>query len=234
LRSLNLLTCIVGTTQPALLPIPDKRASEIQHAVSRSSQEGLRRAAAHCRACDLWKNATQTVFGEGARRASVIFVGEQPGDKEDLAGHPFVGPAGKLLDEALAEAGIDRSKIYVTNAVKHFSWELQERGKRRIHKKPKAAEIAACRPWLDGELAVMKPNVVVCLGATAAQALLGRTFSVTRQRGQIVNNSAIAPKVVATVHPSSILRAQHDDRETQMREFVRDLTKIAGLINSKG
>jgi DNA polymerase len=175
------------------------------------------------------------VFGEGAAGATVMFIGEQPGDKEDIAGHPFVGPAGKLFDEALEEAGLDRRKVYVTNAVKHFSWEPQERGKRRIHKKPKAAEIAACRPWLDGELAILKPAVVVCLGATAAQALLGRTFSVTRQRGQVITDSAVAPRVVATVHPSSILRAQDDvSRETQMREFVRDLTAIARLIHQKG
>jgi uracil-DNA glycosylase family protein len=225
---------IVGPSQQSLLPIIDERTDEIEQAVSESSQENLRKAAAHCRACDLWKKATQTVFGEGSSHATVMFVGEQPGDKEDLAGHPFVGPAGKLLDEALEEAGIDRSKVYVTNAVKHFSWEPQERGKRRIHKKPKAAEIAACRPWLDGELAVMKPKVVVCLGATAAQSLLGRTFSVTRQRGQVITDSAIAPKIVATVHPSSILRAQDDDRESQMREFIRDLTKVARLINLKG
>jgi uracil-DNA glycosylase family protein len=225
----------VAAPEHSLLPIGDERAAKIQRAVSRSSQAGLRRAAAHCRACDLWKNATQTVFGEGASRAVVMFVGEQPGDKEDLAGHPFVGPAGKLLDEALEEAGIERSQVYLTNAVKHFSWEPQERGKRRIHKKPRAWEVAACRPWLDGELAVMKPEVVVCLGATAAQSLLGRTFSVTRQRGQVVTNSPIAPKVVATVHPSSILRAQDDNaRKVQMREFVRDLSKIARLINQRG
>jgi uracil-DNA glycosylase len=210
----------------------DARVGEIQNAVAESSTDELRQAAAHCRACDLWKNATQTVFGEGGKHAKLMFVGEQPGDKEDLAGHPFVGPAGKLFDEALQEAGIDRRKVYVTNAVKHFSWEPQERGKRRIHKKPKAAEIAACRPWLDGELAVMKPEVVVCLGATAAQALLGRAFSVTRQRGQVITDSDIAPKVVATVHPSSILRAQDDNaRAAQMKEFVRDLTEIARLIN---
>jgi uracil-DNA glycosylase family protein len=210
----------------------DARVGEIQNAVAESSTDELRRAAAHCRACDLWKNATQTVFGEGGKHAKLMFVGEQPGDKEDLAGHPFVGPAGKLFDEALQEAGIDRRKVYVTNAVKHFSWEPQERGKRRIHKKPKAAEIAACRLWLDGELAVMKPEVVVCLGATAAQALLGRAFSVTRQRGQVITDSDIAPKVVATVHPSSILRAQDDNaRAAQMKEFVRDLTEIARLIN---
>jgi uracil-DNA glycosylase family protein len=225
----------VALPKQSLLPVVDERADEIQRAVSRSSQEDLRRAAKHCRACDLWKNATQTVFGEGAKRSTVMFVGEQPGDKEDLAGHPFIGPAGKLMDEALQEAGIDRTAIYVTNAVKHFSWEPQERGKRRIHKKPRASEIAACRPWLEAELAVMKPEVVVCLGATAAQALIGKTFSVTRQRGQIITDSPLAPKLVATVHPSSILRARVDhERELQMREFVRDLTKIASLIKQKG
>lgn len=234
----NILKHYAGSmvaSQQSLLPIEDERAEKIQRAVSDSSPESLRRAAAHCRACDLWKNATQTVFGEGARRATVMFIGEQPGDKEDLAGHPFVGPAGKLFDEALLEAGIDRSAVYITNAVKHFSWEPQERGKRRIHKKPRASEIAACRPWLDGELAIMKPQVVVCLGATAAQALLGRGFSVTRQRGQLITDSSIAASVVATVHPSSILRAPDEGaRKQQMGEFVRDLTKIARLLSQKG
>lgn len=191
----------------------------------------LQSAAIECRACDLYKNATQTVFGEGPAKATVMFVGEQPGDREDLAGHPFVGPAGKLLDEALVEAGIDRADVYVTNAVKHFKWAPDERGKRRIHKKPGAAEIAACRPWLDAELRVIKPQVLVCLGATAAQALLGRAFSVTRQRGQLVE-STLAPHVIATVHPSSILRADENSRHEQMRAFVGDLAKVAQLIKS--
>jgi uracil-DNA glycosylase family protein len=196
----------------------------------RASLTALRRAAHDCRACDLWKHATQTVFGEGASKASIMFVGEQPGDQEDLAGHPFVGPAGKILDEALLEAGIDRDEVYVTNAVKHFKWSPAERGKRRIHKKPRSSEINACRPWLDAEISLVKPQVLVCLGATAAQSLLGKDFSVTRQRGELIE-SPLASKVVATVHPSSVLRApDHNARELQMKEFVRDLTKIAGLL----
>jgi len=190
----------------------------------RPTLDGLREAAGGCKACPLWENATQTVFGEGAAEADVVFVGEQPGDREDIEGRPFVGPAGKLFDEALVEARIDRSQVYVTNVVKHFKWKPQ--GKRRIHQKPNWREIAACRPWLDAELAVLKPRVLVCLGATAAQALLGRDFRVSRQRGELVD-SPLAPKAMATVHPSSILRAE--DRDTQFREFVRDLEKVAGL-----
>ena len=159
-----------------------------------------------------------------------MFVGEQPGDQEDLAGHPFVGPAGKILNEALLEAGIDRDKVYVTNAVKHFKWSPAERGKRRIHKRPRYSEIHACRPWLEAEINLVKPHVLVCLGATAAQSLLGRDFSVSRLRGQLIA-SPLAPKVVATVHPSSVLRApDHATRELQRKEFVRDITKIAGLL----
>ncbi len=189
----------------------------------------LQKAAKDCRACDLWQRGTQTVFGEGARDAKVIFVGEQPGDKEDLEGKPFVGPAGALLDKALVEAGIDRAKVYVTNAVKHFKWE--PRGKRRIHKKPNATEIAACRPWLEAEIAVLKPKVVVCLGATAAQALLGRDFRVTQHRGEFLE-SPIAPYVMATVHPSSILRAPDDEtRHEEMRRFVADLKKLSRVIS---
>jgi uracil-DNA glycosylase len=194
---------------------------------------GLRQAAANCKACDLWKDATQTVFGEGSPKAKIMFVGEQPGDQEDRAGHPFVGPAGKLLNEALEQAGINRAEVYVTNVVKHFKWTPAERGKRRIHKKPRYAEIQACRPWLDAELRMVKPEVLVCLGATAAQALLGRTFSVSRQRGQRVE-STLAPYVTATVHPSSILRAPDSkSRELQMRAFVKDLVKIAKLVDSQ-
>ena len=190
----------------------------------------LRSAARDCKACDLWKNSTQTVFGEGPRGAKLFLVGEQPGDQEDLAGHPFVGPAGKILDEALQQAGIDRAEVYVTNIVKHFKWAPAQRGKRRIHKKPRSSEIQACRPWLDAELQTVKPEVLVCLGATAAQSLLGKEFSVTRQRGQLVE-STLAPKVVATVHPSSILRADNAAaRQAQMQEFVRDLTRIAALL----
>jgi uracil-DNA glycosylase family protein len=188
----------------------------------------LREAAAGCKACDLWKTGTQTVFGEGARRAEVMFVGEQPGNDEDLEGRPFVGPAGKLMDKAMEEAGIDRSLAYVTNVVKHFKWE--PRGKRRIHQKPNWGEIAACRPWLDAELAVVKPRVIVCLGATAAQALLGRQFRVTKQRGVPVE-SDLAPTVIATVHPSSILRADtEEDRRVAYDEFVADLREVGKLL----
>lgn len=184
----------------------------------------LRDAAAECRACDLWKTGTQTVFGEGKRTAVILFIGEQPGDKEDLSGRPFVGPAGALLDEALIDAGIDRTKVYVTNTVKHFKWE--PRGKRRIHKKPNAAEITACRPWLDAELKVIKPQAIICLGATAAQAIIGPKFRVSVQRGQFVD-SPLAEYVTATVHPSSILRAPTDqDRERERARFVDDLKKI--------
>jgi uracil-DNA glycosylase len=190
--------------------------------------EELRADAADCKACDLWKTGTQTVFGEGEPTAEIVFVGEQPGDKEDLAGRPFVGPAGRVLDEALESAGIDRSLAYVTNAVKHFKWVA--RGKRRIHQKPNAAELAACRPWLDAELAVLKPKVLVALGATAAQALLGRQFRVTKQRGVPVE-SDLAPYVLATVHPSSILRQETDeDREAAMRDLVADLKVVAKLL----
>jgi uracil-DNA glycosylase len=185
----------------------------------------LRQAAAGCTACDLYKTGTQTVFGEGTRNAEVMFVGEQPGDQEDLQGKPFVGPAGQLLDRALDEAGIDRSQVYVTNVVKHFKWT--GRGKRRIHQKPNWSEIAACRPWLEAELDVVQPRVLVCLGATAAQALLGRDFRVSRMRGEPVE-SDLAEHVVATVHPSSILRA--DEREREFAEFVKDLQKVAALL----
>ncbi len=188
----------------------------------------LREASAGCKACDLWKTGTQTVFGEGSRQAEVMFVGEQPGNDEDLAGRPFVGPAGKLMDKAMEDAGIDRSLAYVTNVVKHFKWE--PRGKRRIHQKPNWGEIAACRPWLDAEIEVVKPRVIVCLGATAAQALLGRQFRVTKQRGVPVA-SDLAPTVIATVHPSSILRADtEEDRRVAYDEFVSDLRKVAELI----
>ena len=190
----------------------------------RPTLSAVREVAAGCKACDLYKSGTQTVFGEGPRKAEVMLVGEQPGDAEDLAGHPFVGPAGRLLDRALEDAGIDRRLVYVTNVVKHFKWE--PRGKRRIHAKPNAGEITACRPWLETEIALVKPRVLVCLGATAAQALLGKAFKVSRQRGEFVS-SALAPLVSATVHPSSILRAPDDDaRREEMRRFVEDLKKI--------
>src|SRR5215211_1569444 len=190
----------------------------------------VRDAAKDCQACDLYKLGTQTVFGEGARRAELMFVGEQPGDQEDLAGHPFVGPAGKLLDRALAAAEIDRATVYVTNVVKHFKWE--PRGKRRIHKKPNAGEIAACRPWLDTEIALVKPRAIVCLGATAAQALLGRTFKVTAHRGQLIE-SPLAEIVLATVHPSSLLRAPDDEtRRLEIKRFTDDLRKVARALRS--
>jgi len=190
----------------------------------------LREAAADCKACDLWKTGTQTVFGEGSSDAEIVFVGEQPGDKEDLAGRPFVGPAGRVLDEALELAGIDRSLAYVTNAVKHFKWT--PRGKRRIHQKPNAAEMAACRPWLDAELDAVQPKVLVVLGATAAQALLGRQFRVTKQRGVPVE-SDLAPVVIATVHPSSILRQETDeDRAAAMEALVADLKVVAKLLRT--
>src|SRR5947207_14215437 len=165
----------------------------------RRSLKALREAAAGCRGCHLWRRATQTVFGEGASRARVMLVGEQPGDKEDIAGHPFVGPAGKILDEALAAAGIERGDVYVTNAVKHFSWTPAERGKRRIHKKPRYSEIRACRPWLEAQIALTPPQVIVCIGAAATAALLGKEFSVTRDRGKFVP-SPWATYVMATVH----------------------------------
>lgn len=188
----------------------------------------LHDAAAGCRACDLWKRGTQTVFGEGGVKAPAMFVGEQPGNDEDLAGKPFVGPAGKVFDRALEAAGIDRSQAYVTNTVKHFKWE--PRGKRRIHAKPNAIEITACLPWLNSEIELVRPRVLVCLGATAAQALLGKQFRVTKQRGELIE-SRLAKFVMATVHPSSILRALDEEtRRTEMELFVADLKKIAPLI----
>src|SRR4030081_1066962 len=168
----------------------------------------LRAAAAGCKACDLWKTGTQTVFGEGGVGSKIMFVGEQPGDREDRTGSPFVGPAGLLLDRALVEAGIDRGEAYVTNAVKHFKWE--PRGKRRIHQKPSSRDIAACRPWLEAEVRAVKPNVLVCLGSTAGQAIFGPSFRVTRERGRLLS-AKLAPEVVATVHPSSLLRQQDEE-----------------------
>jgi DNA polymerase len=194
----------------------------------RPTLTGLKNAAADCKACDLWKKGTQTVFGEGGRRARVMFVGEQPGNEEDLTGKPFVGPAGRLFDSALEEVGIDRKQTYVTNVVKHFKWE--PRGKRRIHKKPNSTEIAACRPWLEAEITVVKPDVIVALGATAAQSLLGPQFRVTKQRGEFIE-STLAAYVMATVHPSSILRAPDDEtRQLEYRRFVDDLKKLARVI----
>jgi uracil-DNA glycosylase len=191
----------------------------------------LRENAKGCKACDLWLRGTQTVFGEGASHAKVMLVGEQPGDKEDLEGKPFVGPAGALLDKALVAAGVDRRQTYVTNAVKHFKWE--PRGKRRIHKKPNSIEITACRAWLDAEIEVVKPEIIVCLGATAAQALLGRAFRVTQQRGKAINFGK-GMQIVATVHPSSILRAPHEDaRHREMLLLIADLKVVASLLEAR-
>src|SRR6195256_3788255 len=192
--------------------------------------ERLREAATECTACPLYRNATQTVFGEGPDRAAIMFVGEQPGDSEDLAGHPFVGPAGKLLDRCIKEAGIDRRRAYVTNAVKHFKWV--PRGTRRIHSKPNSMEIGACFPWLEAEIAAVKPKIVVALGATAAQALFGKAFRVTRERGRLVA-SRFAPYAMATVHPSSLLRAPDEEaRHREMTLFIEDLKKIAEVLRS--
>lgn len=189
------------------------------------SLKALESASRDCKACDLWRNATQTVFGEGSPHAKIMMVGEQPSNQEDLEGKPFVGPAGKLLDEALIAAGIDRKQVYITNAVKHFKWE--PRGKRRIHKKPSASEINACRPWLEAEIAALQPQIIVLLGAAAAQSLLGRDFRVTQHRGEFLD-SELAPRVIATVHPSSILRAPDEKtRHEEMQRFIADLKKIS-------
>jgi DNA polymerase len=196
----------------------------------RPTLPALRTAAAGCRACPLWERGTQTVFGEGPPLAEVMLVGEQPGNEEDLSGRPFVGPAGRLLDRALEAAGIDRRGVYVTNAVKHFKWE--PRGKRRIHQKPAAGEVRACRPWLEAEIAAVRPRAVVCLGATAAQALLGRTFRVTEHRGELVA-SPLAALVMATVHPSSILRAPDErSRRTELALLVEDLVALADALRA--
>jgi len=195
--------------------------------IKTNSLSALRAAAADCKACDLWKRATQTVFGAGEKRAALLFVGEQPGNDEDLQGKPFVGPAGQLLDRALIDAGIDRSQAYVTNVVKHFKWE--QRGKRRLHKKPNSLEISACLPWLEKEIALVKPDLVIALGATAAQALLGSSVRVLKDRGQVLE-SKFARQVLVTVHPSSILRAPDEAaRDREYRQFVRDLSKVGNL-----
>src|SRR3954462_461771 len=207
---------VAKSKQASAAPVPPTRELKM-----------LAQAARGCRACPLWKLGTQTVFGEGRRGARILFVGEQPGDKEDLEGRPFVGPAGALLDKALEEAGIDRADNFVTNAVKHFKWE--PRGKRRIHKKPNAMEIAACRPWLDAEIEAGKPEGIVCLGATAAQALLGKQFRVTKSRGEIIE--AEGKTMLATVHPSSILRAPDDEtRRLERQKFVEDLRVMAKYL----
>ena len=189
----------------------------------------LREAAKHCRGCDLWLNATQTVFGEGPLGAEGMFVGEQPGGQEDLKGHPFVGPAGRLLDAALEEAGIDRRKVYVTNAVKHFKFVRKELTRRRLHKKPSAAEVRACKPWLQEEIRLVHPKMIVALGSTAAQALLGSSFRVTENRGRLIQADGAGP-VMATVHPSSVLRAPDEAREQARREFFRDIKRVAEVL----
>jgi DNA polymerase len=192
----------------------------------RASLRSLAEAATGCRGCELYRNATQTVFGEGPRNADVMLVGEQPGDHEDREGRPFVGPAGTLLDRALEEAGIDRADVYVTNVVKHFKWTPAPRGKRRIHRKPDLDEVVACRPWLEAELDLVRPDALVLLGATAAQAIFGRSFKVTERRGERLD-SPLAPFVTATVHPSSILRARDDEtRSRGFRAFVADLRRV--------
>jgi uracil-DNA glycosylase len=200
---------------------------------ARRTIPALRRAAEGCRGCHLWKVGTQTVFGEGSRTPRIMFVGEQPGDQEDIAGHPFVGPSGKLLDSALERAGLDRSDTYVTNAVKHFKWVPAERGKRRIHKSPNAIEIRACHPWLDAEIAAVTPRVIVALGATAAKSLFGPAVRVTVQRGRVLR-TPLAEAGFATVHPSSVLRAPSDVRADAERAFVADLKKVARYLASHG
>jgi uracil-DNA glycosylase len=206
-------------------------ADPAQTTLGDRSLDDLRAEAAGCRACDLWRSGTQTVFGEGREDAEVMMVGEQPGDREDIEGHPFVGPAGRVLDQGLERAGIDRDLVYVTNVVKHFKW--RPRGKRRIHQKPNAEEIRACRPWLESELEAVQPRVLVCLGSTAAQALLGRQFRVTRERGHFVE-SPLAERVTATVHPSSILRAPDEQARTAaMEDFVADLAVVSKELGAK-
>lgn len=213
----------------ATMPSKAQKTSAADFLPIQHDLESLRNAASRCRGCELYKNATQTVFGEGRKSSSILFVGEQPGDQEDLSGKPFVGPAGKLLDACMEEAGIDRKAAYVTNAVKHFKWE--PRGKRRIHKKPTMREMNACRPWLDAEVGEIRPRLIVCLGATAAQSLLGAEFRVTQNRGKVIERAGYPP-LIATVHPSSILRAQTDeDRERERALFVADLAIVAKFIS---
>jgi DNA polymerase len=212
------------------VPAGGETESAAAYLPKRPTLERLREAAKECRGCHLWERGTQTVFGEGARSAEVMLVGEQPGDQEDVAGKPFVGPAGRILDQALADAGIDRRRAYVTNVVKHFKWE--PRGKRRIHQKPNWSEMTACRPWLEAEIAVVEPDVIVCLGATAAQALIGRDFRVSRQRGELVD-SPLARYVLATVHPSSILRQRDEEaRRAEYEAFAADLKAVPPLLGA--
>jgi DNA polymerase len=205
-------------------------ASAVAFLPERKTLKSMREAVRGCRGCPLYQNATQAVFGEGARTARVVLVGEQPGNDEDLAGRPFVGPAGRVLDQALELAGIERKDTYVTNAVKHFSWGAK--GKRRMHKTPTTREVAACLPWLEHELELIEPHVLVCLGATAAQALFGPSFRVTAMRGKLIK-SALAPKALATVHPSSILRSRSDaERREAMKRFTADLRIVARLLTT--
>jgi uracil-DNA glycosylase len=210
---------------------PDPTVLRDDALAGEASLDDLREAAAGCRACDLYRNATQTVFGEGSEGARLMLVGEQPGDREDVAGEPFVGPAGRLLDEALEAAGIDRGAVYVTNVVKHFKWRRAPSGKRRLHAKPDRAEVEACRPWLEGEIARVRPELLVLLGATAAQAILGSAFRVTRERGRILQ-SALGPPVLATIHPSAVLRSRtSDERAAALRGLVADLEVARRNLN---
>jgi uracil-DNA glycosylase family protein len=220
-----------GAREPATTPKPEPEPGHSYPELpAAKSLDAWREAAGHCQACDLWKKGTQTVFGEGRSTAKVMLVGEQPGDKEDLAGRPFVGPAGRILDEALEAAGIDRNTVFVTNVVKHFKW--RPAGKRRLHEKPNRNEVAACRLWLDAEIALLEPRVIVCLGATAAQALISPKFRVTQERGKLIP-SPLAPHLLATVHPSSILRAPDEaSRESEMKAFIADLRAVAKVIQS--
>ena len=212
------------TTQPTNSRPPNG----LEQSAARLTIARLRESATHCTACALYRNATQTVFGEGPEGALVMLIGEQPGDSEDLAGHPFVGPAGKLLDRCLVEAGIDRSRTYITNVVKHFKWV--PRGPRRLHSKPGAVEIEACFPWLEAEIAAVAPRIIVALGATAAQALFGKAFRVSRDRGRLMS-SELAPHAFATVHPSALLRAPDEEtRKRETRRFMEDLRKVAAIV----
>jgi uracil-DNA glycosylase, family 4 len=227
-----LLTPLRSTPRDiAIMPRPAATGSAADFIPPRPTLPRLREAAAGCRGCELWLDATQTVFGEGPAAATVVFVGEQPGDQEDRAGLPFVGPAGRLLDEGLEAAGIDRRRVYVTNAVKHFKFVRQELTRRRLHKKPNAAEVRACNPWLREEVRLVGPKLVVALGSTAAQAMLGRAFRVTRHRGEVVTSDWAGP-VLATVHPSSILRAPDEYRADARREFFEDLARVAAYLET--
>ncbi|HWY46844.1 MAG TPA: UdgX family uracil-DNA binding protein [Bryobacteraceae bacterium] len=209
----------------------EKATGAVEFLPEHPTLRALRDEVQRCRGCELYRYATQAVFGEGPRSARIALVGEQPGDEEDRQGHPFVGPAGKLLNKALEEAGIDRSAVYVTNAVKHFKFE--ERGKRRLHKKPRMSEIKACKPWLEAEMSLIKPEVIVCLGARAAQALLGSKYRLTKERGKFVEHP-LAPLVTATIHPSAVLRTPNaEQRHQEYRKFVADLQGVRNVLASK-